>query len=474
MNYWFDGDSYTTWFRVNLPIIDVDSLSAPGVMGVVLFVEGGTGADDGVHRLEAINIGTPIEVKDTPYDVFWRLASGISADDDDDVNVEEFVYRTGDPLITVYFTQPGRGPDENPDDEDPEMRATGSTCADYATPLNTTGRDFWGPQTMEVMDLVMAAVEQIVAAQAEVSLRIIVLSFSAGLFAASRWVAETNRTIHAHVDYEGPPGSDWLAGTYRVDGWLSGTITYEAWESAVIGNPDSFGFVFVPSQDALGVLPMDVDSILDGLEDAEGYSEYWAARYGPDAYDPTTLKLDATAFWMERSPSVYLGNETANGTIYVRIQNETDHAADIDAMDDPDDPAPHFGPYKAIEALNRAWEGVLEGGYVYLADYAYVFAPSAGPSQITEEFESVDDLPTLSDSIEMTGALLTFIEVDLVRWAFQATPGTTEPPSSEHESYVRTHEKSLGKRVTKKANIKGATTRMGRRHTTKLASKKKY
>ena len=87
--------------------------------------------------------------------------------------------------MTITFSQPGRGP--------AGYIATGDPEYAYTTPDSATGRDLWGEMTLAAMDAVLDVAEAVIddLGGAGVEQRLIVMSTSAGIIAASRWVETT-------------------------------------------------------------------------------------------------------------------------------------------------------------------------------------------------------------------------------------------------------------------------------------------
>lgn len=213
--------------------------------------------------------------------------------------------------------------------------------------------------------------------------RLVVLSQSAGLAVASRWVQWTEQEVHALVDWEG--GADSVDRTGVLDVLLeSGGITtwpgngstlaetwipdIGTWEDLIEAN----NFYFRPPRQLLDVpgwLPQTHTGILQGILDAweaagtwvwkystwekvatndeARYWDYWHDWYAAGgAYRTTMLKSWLLDFWAEREPIVALASFRDRQVAYVRIQYAVDH-----------EKAGWYSGWHAIKALNAAYDG---------------------------------------------------------------------------------------------------------------------
>lgn len=400
------GSWMWTWARVDIPDVDFSTIDT---LGVVLLVEG-----DLSHT---VGVNPQGESRESWYEARSRLAGGrvFSEEKPGDVD-SNLPYR--DPpeetaMVVVSFTQPGRGPETQRATADPEC--VGLTPDNFAQ-----GRDWWGETTCDAMEAVMTMARN-VAAEIEAqcapnpTTRYVILSTSAGLVAASTWMARGAWPIHALVDTEGPSDSMEITGAHNawteddigsaVRGVLTGEILecdlptdlgWDRWQNWALAElstwpgeiPQVFPFFYRPP-----LSPMTDWSASDvGEEFVGALSIRFGDRGGAGWFLLPSLPLGDLVFrtmmvdfWESREPIRTLPAALASGTAYIRIQGRVNHA------DQPN----WYQCRNAVRNLHIAWEAT-GGGRVYLADQTWLEAISAeysvgsittGPSAMTGDLD---------------------------------------------------------------------------------------
>lgn len=430
----------TTWMRVNVPCIDYGALGKHDPVGIALLVEGDLDSTVGVR---------PDETAETFFEVMSQLASGMDASADpillaaDLADIPYFDYRPGPAMVTAYFTQPGRG--------------NGAWVADGApeyvddTPGNPTGRDYWGAATQAAMDTVLEVAIALLASLKVAHggvfpIPILVLSRSAGLIAAARWIASSvhGSRVRALIDLEGPSESIEISGA--TDAWpdltadvtavkdgtsvipvaLPTELTYSDWAAWVSTSPppDAFVLFFRPPTpvlvDPTDNLP-DTGPILPffAIYDGGAYVDWWDPWYGT-GYSEADRVSEFGAFWDERDPMDVLGSVVSGGCAYIRIQGEQAHT-----------PPSWLEGRQALKNLLAAW-GAGAAGYVFYTEGVFycpggtgvdhaLGTPMAMTSACTWDPDSYDgtwpDWP--NELAFFTNAWQ--VQVDIARWAVTTT-----------------------------------------------------
>lgn len=417
----FGPRPFVTWARINMPCVDYgiyDSDDNP--LGVAVIVEGNLSGEVGVCQRE----------EDETFGLLTsRLASGMRAADDPEAASDTFLnYRDGNPMVTVYFTQPGRA--------DPSGLFPAEGHPDYVgdTFGNPAGRDYWGSGTRDCMEAVMTLAMRMVEDQEELSgetfeARILVLSSSAGLVAATRWIEETafRTRVHALIDCEGPAdamdlsnGAEAISTPPDTDGVDDGDlesvampddISWADWEVWAGDPTEAFLLFFRPPDVVLDELPAR-PFILESCLDFPALIPFWVDWYGPAAYDPTELATTVGAFWAERTPATRLPSIVTGDFFYVRIQGEIAHSG-------PD----WSRGWNAVKALHAAWNGGAGAGRVKVVDWTCIIEPDlmlTDPVTMDSDFDpgtyDGESWPDWSESIAFFENIWT-VQVHVARWA---------------------------------------------------------
>ena len=266
-------------------------------------------------------------------------------------------------------------------------------------------------------------------------------SRSWGLNPASRWIANTEVSVHALVDREGPTDSAEALGVTDAYnpyddpvGPLDPELTVEVFMDWAVGDRGGFLFWFRPPELSLfatsqypSVLPWDWSSFMSRLDSQQGR---WVAVMWRDRYQQSyprvgsdSLESQVDSFWSDRVALRWLPEVAARQTAYVRIQSRFDHVQ-------PD----HMYQRHAIKALNAAFEGCEQHVYYAgaLGDYwvDILRGQNATPDRVTSAFDI--DRPFVDTGCGAWGDCEKFwpnllshmawgTEVDLVRWTVQTS-----------------------------------------------------
>lgn len=433
-----------TFLRINLPCQLPDE-----PVGVVLMVDGWAGEQAlscAVRLREAqTNLVQPMAV----------LTSGISYGEE--ISIEPdwaplLAYREGPPMVTVGFTQPGRGLSTDVASDGDTYEADGDSEFVNSTPENPTGMDYGGLLTFDAMEAVMCVVRDLLADRLGVDagsvtdhVRIVVLSESGGITSASRWVANTGFPVHALVDWEGPSDSLSRTGALRravqiqfeADPTASQYETpqvyfadYPTWEAEFVGRGDLFHFR--PPLELIvldgGYWMPESGGILEeyflfwwllGIVDADALSwiAYWSSWYwfGYDVEDTVAWLRE---FWKEREAVYHLPRLAGRACAYCRIQTSNDHGT-----------WDQVNGWHAIRALNAAyWSGTNPNVFYTTFDYfvglaaghPVGLAPTTMPGDFDESmvFQSgYGGWPEWRQEVLIKDTEKWVAMVDLVRWS---------------------------------------------------------
>ena len=406
-------------------------------LGVALCMEGGRGTGGSVERFE------DLASSDLCF-LMSYLASGY------DLVGRTSFFRSGEPMITAAFNYPGRGRSAGGCD----LEAEGAADFLHDSPGNATGQDYCGDMTFDATEAVVQVLLQIVedlrqrwdehpstfGSLGSEGHRLVVASRSWGLNPASRWIANTEVSIHALVDWEGPTDSaEALGVTYDYNPFLDPDgppytdLTLEVFIDWAVHNRTGFLFWLRPPETGLfatshypSIFPQDWSPFVTRLERTHGrkVADMWSDRY--QGFYPSmgdgSLASQVDSFWSDRVAMRWLPEVTARHAAYVRIQNNDDHAQPL-----------HMYQRHAIKALNAAFEGggqhVYYAGESYWADLLRGSDPS--PDRMERDFDV--DQPFLDEGSGAWGDsdfwpdfVLTIPwgrnwqpQVDLVRWAVQ-------------------------------------------------------
>ena len=215
-------------------------------------------------------------------------------------------FRPGNPMVVAAFNYPGRGKLLLSSD----LRATGAPDFMGDTPGNTTGQDYGGELSFDAAEAVAGVLLGIVedlqrqwsehpaltGSLGSLGHRLIACSSSWGLNPASRWVANTEHSVHALVDWEGPTDSSefgMVSEAYNPYGDSGGPVakelTAEVYMNWAVLNPENFQFWFRPPDPSLlatsllsiSVLPSDWSSFVSQLRHKQGnaVATMWEDRY---------------------------------------------------------------------------------------------------------------------------------------------------------------------------------------------------
>jgi len=440
-----ERDPLTTWVRVDIPN---GNLATFNRLGVVLLVEGSAAPDKGVWPRDE-GTGEGGEEAEDWYETRSRLASGKKFSEERSLDADSrYPYRDGSPMIVVSFTQPGRGPGD--------WAATGDPVYDDDTPFNQEGRDYWGETTLQAMDAVVAVVDEIIedirATFGEsIQTRLVLLSTSAGLIAASGWISTRGYQVHALVDSEGPSdgteasGAEWAWDLSDLDGLDTFDLPVDlswfdwmAWATSMLDEAvdmeNTFTFwyrppVVVVQDPALGEGADAFCTLLKTNENTHDTGSRWFNTLEDPGIGPIVFRSDMEEFWAYREPYRNLAGVMATGAAYVRIQGNTNHAPH----------PPNYNCRNAVRNLHAAWTA-SGGTRVYYADEGYregVQSEYEGSGYISidpTEMTSDPDPDTFSSSWPKWpgGKEIIFftargvdgipgpewqIQVDMVRWA---------------------------------------------------------
>ena len=352
-------------------------------------------------------------------------------------------FRPGNPMVVAAFNYPGRGKLLLSSD----LRATGAPDFMGDTPGNTTGQDYGGELSFDAAEAVAGVLLGIVedlqrqwsehpaltGSLGSLGHRLIACSSSWGLNPASRWVANTEHSVHALVDWEGPTDSSefgMVSEAYNPYGYpdLDGTVptapalTPRVFMNWAAGDTDSFPYWFrPPAPDHLATSSQVTDwaqyaSLLPSALQAP-----WRAKYDhcfPRA-GAGSLEEQISTFWQDRVATRWLPEVASGRTAYVRIQGSEDHNQPV-----------WMYQRHAIKAMNAAFSG--SGQHVYFAGaegYWYYLSQKqlVPPDRMTAEFDIDNPDPagdhTWGDCSQfwptITEDLAWSTQVDLVRWAMQ-------------------------------------------------------
>jgi len=444
-----DTTPYTTFLRINIP---ATVLSGASYVGVVFMVDGWKGE----KALEASV--RALEAKTTLYLPMTALASGLTYDEAVDIGGDfapGLLFRKADPMVTIGFSQPGRGV-EMPTSGDPDFMDS--------IPENMSGMDYGGALTLACMDAVWRAASTVIqnwlsAIELDVETRLVVLSESGGLTPAACWIAKcTPGEVHGFVDWEGPADSfdrvstagllqppdvvDPVSSDYEdAFGWPPEGYfdSYDTWYALWSGTEDWFFFrpplQFFPDSDSTW-LPETGGMLTTEMTDLRTTPlhrvcfRYWRSAYGAFAYDRATTLASLQDFWTTREAVYGLPSLATQTCIYVRIQTLRGHGWDSTSA--PDGLTDWLNGYEGMKALDSAFASGANPN-VYYTDAGFMKNMdkedhdedwynelAQDPTNYTASLDRTDTSiwreVTLDRDVEKWAAM-----VDLVRWVMTAS-----------------------------------------------------
>lgn len=448
---------------INVPD-NIDSLATP--LGAVLFVCGTKGV--GVGNWIELNENREAYAADGDFAGFGQddvaacaLASGRDVYLKGDPAAP--YGRSGDPVVTIQYNNPGFGPAPAQTNGTYDYSSTENADFLNSTPRNDNGDDYCGPMSHAAIEAAVGAAFEYLSdyyGYSDSEFRLVLVSFSNGVTCAGGWMDGTSHDVHAHIEVEGPTDSfEQLLcsechdefGTYWEDlqavGLGAGCLfvgrqnlatswDFSAWTACrALPSACGAGELFGTTYEYYGRPPEELQepaiwAAIFGVVFGHTWWPVNAENIGctpwldtctesTPAYDLNVLATLGD-FWKARKPATrFSGRKGA----YIRVQDQQDHVQPF-----------HYHNRHAWRALNYAQAmcgGATDDGDVFWADQAYIGhatdanpAIRAGAAPVTYNASydgssiDPDDATTFPAQPSLTRWAT---EVDLVRWAMVTT-----------------------------------------------------